>query len=72
MDFSCRVILTLVHKIEAMYGRSRVNIKVKPPSAFTFTSGLSVSYIATISFTHVNFTRVLTEKLRDSGNQPLQ
>lgn len=56
-----------MHKIEAMYLRSRVNIKVKPPSAFTFTSNLS--YIATISFTHVDFTRVHTEKLRDSGNQ---
>ena len=46
-----------------MYGRSRVNVKVKPHSTFTFTRGLS--YIVSISV-----TRVHTEKLRDSGNQP--
>ena len=43
-----------------MYGRSRVNVKVKPRSTFTFTGGLSD--IASISFTHVNFTCVRTEK----------
>ena len=46
-----------------MYGRSRVNVKVKPRSTFTFTRGLS--YIASISV-----TRLRTEKLRDSGNHP--
>ena len=43
--------------------------KVEPRSTITFTRGLS--YIASISFTHVNFTCVRTEKFRDSGNQPL-
>ena len=53
-----------------MYGRSRVNVKVEHHSTFTFTRGLS--YMASFSFTRVNFTCVLTEKLRDSGNQPLE
>ena len=59
---------TLVNEIETIYGRSRINVKVEPRSTFTFTRGLS--YIASISFTRVNFTCVRTEKLRDSGNQP--
>ena len=59
---------TRVKKIETMYGRSRVHVKVEPCSTFTFTLGLS--YIVAVSFTHVNFTCVRTEKLRDSGNQP--
>ena len=42
-----------------MYGRSRVNVEVEPRSTFTFTCGLS--YIASISFTHVNFACVRTE-----------
>ena len=58
---------TRVNKIETMYGRSRVNVKVEPRSTFTFTRGLS--YIASSSFTRVNFRCVRTEKLRDSGNQ---
>ena len=57
-----------VNKIKAMYGRSRVNVKVEPRSTFTLTRG--VSYIAYISFTQVIFTCVRTEKLRHSGNQP--
>ena len=44
-------------------GRLRLNVKVEPRSTFKFTRGLS--YIASNSF-----TRVPTEKLRDSGNQP--
>ena len=59
---------TRVNKTETMYGRSRVNVKVEPPSTFTFTRGLS--YIASFSFTRINVTCVRTEKLRDSGNQP--
>ena len=59
---------TLVNEIETIYGRSRINVKVEPRSTFTFTRGLS--YIASISFTRVNFTCVRTEKLRDGGNQP--
>ena len=51
-----------------MYGRSRVNVKVEPRS--TFTLSRVVSYIAYISFTHVIFMCVRTEKLRHSGNQP--
>ena len=32
MDFHCRVILTCANKIEAMYERSRVNVKLEPRS----------------------------------------
>ena len=60
---------TRVNKIEAMYGRSRVSVKVERGSTFTFTCGLL--YIAPISFMHVNFTWVRMEKLPDSANQPL-
>ena len=60
---------THVNKIEAMYGRSSVSVKVERGLTFTFTRGLS--YIASISFMHVKFTCVRTEKLRDSANQPL-
>ena len=60
---------TRVNKVKAMYGRSRVSVKVKRGSTFTFTRGLS--YIASISFMHVKLTCVRTEKLRDSANQPL-
>ena len=60
---------TRVNKIEAMYGRSSVSVKVERGLTFTFTRGLS--YIASISFMHVKFTCVRTEKLRDSANQPL-
>ena len=56
---------TRVNKIETMYRRSRVNVKVEHRSTFTFTRGLS--YIA--SFTRLNFRCLRTEKLRDSGNQ---
>ena len=52
---------TRVNKIETMYGRSRVNVKVEPRSTFTFTRGLS--YIASISFTRVKFTCVRTKKI---------
>ena len=52
-----------------MYGRSRVRVKVERGLTFTFTRGLS--YIASISFMHVNVTCVRTEKLRVSGNQSL-
>ena len=43
-----------------MYGRSRVRckLKVEPRSTFTFTRDLS--YIASILFTHLNFTRPRT------------
>ena len=42
-----------VHKIEAIIGRSRVNVKAEPRSTFIFT--YYVSCIASI-FTRVNFT----------------
>ena len=58
-----------VDKTEAMYGRSRVNVKVEPRLTFTFTRGLS--YIASVLSTRVKFTCIHKEKLRDSGNQPL-
>ena len=59
---------THVNEIDAINGRSRAKVKFEPRSTFTFTHNLSD--IASISFTHVNFACVLTEKLRDSGNQP--
>ena len=46
-----------------------MSVKVERVSTFTFTRGLS--YIASISFMHVKFTGVRTEKLRYSANQPL-
>ena len=47
-----------------------VYVKVEPRTIFAFARGLS--YIApSFSFTLANFTFVRTEKLRDSGNQPL-
>ena len=45
-----------ISNIEAIYGRSRVKVKVEPRLTFTFTSGLS--YIASILLTDVNFTCV--------------
>ena len=40
VNFHCRVNFTCVNKIEAMYGRSRVNVKVEPCPIFTFTRTL--------------------------------
>ena len=51
-------------KIEAMYERPRVNVRVERDSTFTFMRGLS--NIASTLF----FTRVRTEKLRGGGNPP--
>ena len=45
-----------INNIEAIYGRSRVKVKVEPRLTFTFTRGLS--YIASILLTDVNFTCV--------------
>ena len=58
-----------VSKIEAMYERPRVNVRVERGSTFTLMRGLS--YIASIFFTRVKFTCVRKEKLRGSGNPPL-
>ena len=58
-----------VNKIEVMYDRTLVNVKVERGSTFAFTCDLP--YIAFISFTRVKFTYVSTLKLRNSGNQRL-
>ena len=70
MDFHCRVNFARVKKIETMYERSHIHVKVKLRSTFTFMRGLS--YMAFILFTRVKFTCVRTEKLRDNGNPPLR
>ena len=59
-DFHCCEIFTRVKEIEVMYGSSRLNVKVEPRWTFTFLRGLS--YIASISFMHVNFTCSKEEK----------
>lgn len=47
-----------------------VYVNAEPRTTSTFARG--VSYIAaSVSFTLANFTFVRTEKLQDSGNQPL-
>ena len=38
---STHVNFTRVNKVETMYGRSRVNVRVEPRSTFTLTRGLS-------------------------------
>ena len=45
-----------VNKIETMYGRSDVNVKVERGSTFTFTRGFS--YIVSILYTHVKPVKV--------------
>ena len=63
-DFHLHTIVnfTPVDKIEAMCGRSRVNVKVEPGSTFTFTLGLL--YIASTLLRRVKCPR----KLRNCGN----
>ena len=63
----CRVIFTRVSKIEAMYTRPRVSVKVERGSTFTFTRGLS--YIASISFMHVNSGKI-TRQCKSTLTQP--
>ena len=46
--------ITRINKIEAMYGRSRVNFKVELRSTCTFVG--SFSYIASMLFTGLKFT----------------
>ena len=58
VDFHCRVIFKWhanTCKIEVLYGRSRVNVKVEPRPTFTFSRGKS--YITTIFFTHAKISR---------------
>ena len=50
-----------VNKIKRMYRRARVYVKVEPPG---------LSYIASISFTHVSFLCDRTVKFRDIVNPP--
>ena len=68
-NFYTRTHVNFTRVNEAMHGWLRVSVKVERGLTFTFTRGLSC--IASISFMHVKFTCVLTEKLRDSVNQPL-
>lgn len=67
VDFHCCVVFNVgahvkfarVREIEAMYRRSRVNVKVGPRSFFTFARGLS--YIArSVLFKRVKFACVPT------------
>ena len=60
---------TRLNKVDAMYERSHVNVKVEPGSTFTFTRDLP--HVATILSTRVKFTIVRTWKLRSNGNPPL-
>ena len=55
---------TYVNEVEAMYERLRVKVEVERVSTFTY------KYVVSILFTHVKFTCVRTEKLRDGGNPP--
>ena len=57
-----QVIFTCANKIEAMYGRSRVSLKVEPRSTFTFT--LDLSYVLPVLYYARKFS------LSDSGNPP--
>ena len=67
VDCPCRVIYvrTRMNEIEAMYEVSRLDVRVERVSTLTFLR--DSSHIASIVFTHINFT----VKLRDSGNPPL-
>ena len=58
---------TYVNKIQKMYGRSRVNVEVEPPSTFMFTHDLS--YIVSFLFTQVHFTRVRESSYRAAVHQ---
>ena len=52
---------TRVNKIEAMYERTRLNVKLERGSTFTFTRDLP--YIVSILFTRVKLTCVRAENL---------
>ena len=60
---SAHVSFARVNKIEAMYGKSRVNVKFEPRSTFTFARDFP--YIASILFTHVR-----TKKVHENGIHP--
>ena len=59
---------THLNKIEAMYERPRVNVRVERGSTFTFMHGLS--YIASISFYARKIYVRTHEKFRGGGNPP--
>lgn len=56
-----------MNKIETMYGRSRINVKVEPHSIFMFMCGHT--YIHCLYFIHV---RKFYKKLCDSGSKPFK
>ena len=60
VDCHCLVIYvrTRVNEIEAVYEVSRIDVRVERVSTLTFTRDSSL--IASIVFTHINFTRVRT------------
>lgn len=67
VDFHCPVFFTFltfkrVNEIEAIYEKSRVNVKLKRDSTFTFKGVCKsdLSYMASILFTRVEFTAVRT------------
>ena len=67
VDFHCPLIFTFltftrVNEIEAIYEKSRVNVKLKRDSTFTFKGVCErdLSYMASILFTRVKFTAVRT------------
>ena len=67
VDFQCPVFFTFltfkrVNEIEAIYEKSRVNVKLKRDSTFTFKGVCErdLSYMASILFTRVKFTAVRT------------
>ena len=68
MDFNSREIFTRVNKIEAMYERLRVNVKVKPRLTFMFTR--DTSYIASILFTrYLKYPRFFSRERLVSGTR---
>lgn len=67
---STHVNLQRVNKLETLYGRSRLYIKVELLRLRVVYRN-RLSYIALISFMHINFTCVGKEKFSDIGIQPL-
>ena len=65
-----RVKFPCVNEIEAMFERQRVNVKVERGSTFTLRVDRSNIASKPALTASILFTRVHTEKLRDSGNPP--
>ena len=59
-----------INKIETRYKVLRSNMKLDEVLLLRLCVTFP-SYIASILFANVNFTHILTEKLHNSGNQPL-